>query len=260
MKNPKISVIVTCYNNVKYIDECLGSLKNQIFKEFEALIIDDGSTDGSSEIIDKYVAEDERFKLFRTEHIGFPLAKNIGLDNAKGDYIIFLDSDDVAFSSWLLLLYTIAIESKADITTCNYVKVPLKKEDNLHLILNSLPITEYNYSKMTLLFHSSCFSYMWNKLIKKELYEDIRHKDQIALSDVSVMYKIFHKANKIIQLKKPLIYYRQHKESMSEVTKNTGPEYYTFRLNVLKEVCKFIFDNYPQSRYITQTILIWKET
>ena len=171
--NPKISVIVTCYNTVDYINECLESLKNQIFKEFEAIIIDDGSTDGSSEIIDKYVSEDQRFKLFRTEHIGFPLAKNIGLENAIGDYIIFLDSDDCVYPYWLFLLYKISQETKADITTCLYDKFKTPKkaiEPPFERVLSTLNIAEFDYLKMIFLYSSGCLSYMWNKLIKREAF------------------------------------------------------------------------------------------
>ena len=253
--NPKISIIVTCYNTVKYIDSCLASIKTQSFKDFEVLVVDDGSTDGSSEIIDKYVAEDNRFKLFRTEHVGFPLAKNIGLDNAKGDYIIFLDSDDVAFPHWLYLLYTTATNYKADITTCQYAMVNNIPENIPSNLPRNVPVTEYSYTKMILLYHNSCLSFMWNKLIKRELYEGIRHVDQLALSDVSVMYKIFDRADKVVQVRVPLVFYRQHNESMSSTTRKTGPEYRTFRLNVFKEANKFVFDKYPQARFIVQAVL-----
>lgn len=253
--NPKISIIITCYNTVKYIDNCLSSIKTQSFKDFEVLVVDDGSTDGSSEIIDKYVAEDNRFRLFRTEHVGFPLAKNIGLDNARGDYIIFLDSDDAAYPQWLYLLYLTAINTKADITTCVYNRVSEIPENIPVNLPREVPVTEYDYLKMNLLLHYSCMSYMWNKLIKRELYEGIRHVDQLALSDVSVMYKIFDKANKVVQVKVPLVFYRQHDESMSSTTRKTGPEYRAFRLKVFKDANKFIFDNYPQSRYYVQVAL-----
>ena len=256
--NPKVSVIIACYNTVDYIDECLASLKNQIFKDFEAIIVDDGSTDGSSEIIDRYVAEDSRFKLFRVNHIGFPLAKNIGLENATGDYIIFLDSDDCVYPYWLFLLYKISQETKADITTCLYDKFKTPKkatEPPFERVLSTLNIAEFDYLKMIFLYATDCLSYMWNKLIKKELYADIRFVDQLALSDVSVMYKIFHKANKIIQVKTPLIHYRQHDKSMCVTTRRDKVNYKVFRLGIYKPVFRFIFDNYPQARYITQIML-----
>ena len=163
MNTPKISVIVTCYNTAEYLDECLISLKNQIFLDFEAIIVDDGSTDGSSEIIDKYVAEDTRFKLFRTEHVGFPLAKNIGLENANGDYIIFLDSDDCAYPYWLSLLYLVSQETHADITTCLYDKfISPKKavEAPFNQIAANFRVAEYDYFKMIFLYHYDCLSYM----------------------------------------------------------------------------------------------------
>ena len=92
-----ISVIVTCYNREATIKECLNSIHNQTFKNFEVIVVDDGSTDSSKNIIKEFCQKDNRFKLIESTHVGFPLAKNIGLDQAKGDYIIFLDSDDTAY-------------------------------------------------------------------------------------------------------------------------------------------------------------------
>lgn len=147
MKNkPKISVIVTNYNNATYIEECLTSLKAQTFKDFEAIIVDDGSTDNSIEIINNIAAADSRLKLFKSQHVGFPLAKNIGLDNATGDYIIFLDADDSAYPYWLQMLYEIAIRSNSDITTCLYDKYKNKKavEPPFKKIVDGFCVREYS--------------------------------------------------------------------------------------------------------------------
>lgn len=254
---PNISVIVANYNNSAYIKECLLSLKAQTLKNFEVLIIDDGSTDNSLSIINECILGDDRFKLFAIDHIGFPLAKNIGLDNATGDYIIFLDADDSAYPYWLQLLYEIAIRSNSDITACLFNEYTNKKaaEPELSKILAGFSIREYDWLKMILLFHKSCMSFMWNKLIKRELYEGIRHTDQIAMSDVSVMYKLFDKANKVTQIMLPLVHYRRHDNSMTAKTPKLGDEYYTFRLNLFKQVLRFIYEKYPQARNICRIVM-----
>ena len=99
--NNLISVIITIYNREKFLEECLQSLKNQTYKNFEAIMFDDGSTYNSLEIARKYQKEDNRFKLIASEHVGFPEAKNIGLRSVNGDFIIFLDSDDSVYPQWL---------------------------------------------------------------------------------------------------------------------------------------------------------------
>lgn len=226
-------------------------------------MIDDGSTDKSLEIARKYADEDPRFKLIASEHVGFPEAKNIGLRNAKGDYIIFLDSDDCAYSNWLMILYELCEITGADISTCLYdefmegKKEKAEEEEITNLYKTFIPIQEYSFLKMNLLFQYGCTSYMWNKLIRKELYEGIYFVDQIALSDISTMYKIFDKANKVIQVQLPLIHYRRHLDSMGihSVNKLGTLDYYIFRINVLKEMISFVWNKYPQSRRIIQIIL-----
>ena len=91
---PLVSVIIPVYNAEKYISSTLESLRRQTFREFEVLIIDDGSTDNSTSICNQYVLEDNRFKLIRKINGGVSSARNIGLNQARGKYIYFMDSDD----------------------------------------------------------------------------------------------------------------------------------------------------------------------
>ena len=259
--NNLISIIVTVYNREDFLEECLQSIKNQTYKNFEVIIIDDGSTDKSKEIALKFQNEDNRFKLIASEHIGFPLAKNLGLANVSGDYIIFLDSDDCAYPQWLELLYNAIVDTGADISTCYYDQFTNKKAEEPEAnYFKSHPIylAEYSFLKMNLIYHRDCSSYMWNKLIKRELYKDIVFKDQIALSDISVMYKIFDKANKVIQVQTPLVHYRRHMQSMGALTTSKGLEYYIFRASVLKESALFVWNHYPQSRLSIYAALKWE--
>lgn len=94
MNNPLISVIVPVYNVEKYLPRCIDSIIDQTFKNFELLLIDDGSKDKSGEICDEYAKRDNRIKVFHKENGGVSSARNVGLDSAKGEWIIFCDSDD----------------------------------------------------------------------------------------------------------------------------------------------------------------------
>ena len=89
-----ISIIVPIYNTGKYLKKCLDSIKNQTFKDFEVILVDDGSTDNSAEICREFSETDSRFKYFYKENGGTSSARNLGLENAKGEYIAFIDSDD----------------------------------------------------------------------------------------------------------------------------------------------------------------------
>src|SRR5690606_27364966 len=91
---PKVSVIIPVYNAEKYLRECLDSVLAQTFTDFEVLLINDGSTDASGKICDEYAEKDSRIKVFHKENGGVSSARNLGLDNAKGEWISFVDSDD----------------------------------------------------------------------------------------------------------------------------------------------------------------------
>ena len=96
-----ISIIVPVYNTEKYLDRCIQSILSQTYTDFELLLIDDGSTDSSGVICDKYAEQDSRVRVFHKENGGVSSARNIGLDNANGVWITFCDSDDWVYPYWL---------------------------------------------------------------------------------------------------------------------------------------------------------------
>ncbi len=115
---PKISVIISIYNAEKYIGECIESIISQKYRDFEVILVDDGSKDGSGIICDRYVAEDSRFKVIHQENRGISAARNAGLEKARGEYITFVDSDDCLakdmFDQWMKA----AVKYDADIVKC----------------------------------------------------------------------------------------------------------------------------------------------
>ena len=93
-KNPEISIIIPVYNVEKYLDECLNSAANQTFENIEIICVNDGSTDGSLEILESHASKDKRIRIISQENKGVSSARNEGLDAARGKYIYFMDSDD----------------------------------------------------------------------------------------------------------------------------------------------------------------------
>lgn len=116
--NPKISVIVPVYNVEKYLHRCIDSILAQTFTDFELLLIDDGSTDGSGAICDEYATKDNRVRVFHKENGGVSSARNLGLDNMRGGYLTFVDSDDWVDSTYLgeLIEY-----SDADLVVSDFI-------------------------------------------------------------------------------------------------------------------------------------------
>ena len=124
MKNcknmPAISIICPVYSAEKYIHRCLDSILAQTFTDFELLMIDDGSPDNSGKICDEYAEKDSRIRVFHKENGGVASARQIGLDNAIGDYTIHIDPDDWVDPNMLEELYAKAKEADADIVICDY--------------------------------------------------------------------------------------------------------------------------------------------
>jgi len=112
----KISVIIPVFNTEKYLSRCIDSILNQGFDDFELLLIDDGSTDGSGAICDTYAARDSRVQVFHKENSGASSARNLGLDNAVGDWVTFVDSDDYVLDDFL----SYSIEEDADLCVQNW--------------------------------------------------------------------------------------------------------------------------------------------
>ncbi len=122
MNKPLISIIVPVFNSEKYISRCINSILEQTYGNFELIIINDGSKDKSLKICEEYQKKDRRIKVFNQENKGQAFARNVGLDNAKGEYISFIDSDDYVHSRFLEYLYNALISSDSDISMCYHKK------------------------------------------------------------------------------------------------------------------------------------------
>ena len=111
---PRVSIIVPIYNREKWLRNCLDSISSQTFKEWECILVNDGSTDNSLKIAQKYAANDERFIVFSQENQGVSAARNLGLDHAQGKWVTFVDSDDEIAPDYLEILHKIGEDNNAD--------------------------------------------------------------------------------------------------------------------------------------------------
>ena len=123
MPNPLITIIVPVYNSEKTLHRCVDSILDQTYQNFEILLINDGSKDHSGDICDEYAKSDTRVRVFHKENKGVSAARNTGLDNAKGAWVSFVDSDDWISSEYLNVLYKEAIVTNADVVTCDFFEV-----------------------------------------------------------------------------------------------------------------------------------------
>ena len=118
----KISVIVPVYNIEHYIEECIKSILNQTFKEFELLLVDDGSTDSSLNICRGYEKKDNRIKVIHKKNGGLSDARNVGIEKACGKYICFIDGDDFIANDTLENMYNLILKNNSQIAVCNMVR------------------------------------------------------------------------------------------------------------------------------------------
>mgnify|MGYP006066390929 CR=1 FL=1 len=119
-----ISVICAVYNAEKWLDRCVNSVLGQTYKDLELLLINDGSTDRSAEICENYARLDSRVKVFHKTNGGVASARQVGIDNMNGDYIIHADADDWMEKDMLKRLWDAALQSNADIAICDFKKYP----------------------------------------------------------------------------------------------------------------------------------------
>lgn len=213
----KISVIVPVYNTERYLEECVQSILNQTYSEIEVILVDDGSTDGSGEICDRFAAKDQRVKVIHQKNSGLSGARNSGLDVCSGLYITFVDADDALDRCFLEVLYRNITDNNCDIAICSY---QLYYGDNK---------TETSESSVQLYNRMDCFRMLngwrdpvvtsfivaWAKLYRGSLWKEIRFPLGTWHEDEFVAHVIFNQVSNIVWTDMPLYLYRQHELSFS---------------------------------------------
>ena len=163
---PAISVIVPVYNTQKFLEKCLESIINQTFKDIEIICINDGSTDNSMSILNDYSEKDSRIKIINQKNAGLSCARNTGINNAKGEYIGFVDSDDWIDLDFFEKLYNAAKNYDADIASAGIRRVRSYKW-KYHLKIKEEEVTENTDRKFVLCdVPEKC--YVWNKIYRLE--------------------------------------------------------------------------------------------
>ncbi len=215
-----VSIIVPVYNTSKYLEKCLYSLINQTIKNIEIIVVNDGSTDNSLEIINKISKEDERIKVYSKKNGGLSSARNYGIEKSTGKYIGFVDSDDYVREDMYEILKKNLEDNSADMSICRWylVENEIKRECNFkteNIVLNSEDTIN------VLLSHSSFDNFIVTKLYKRELFDDIRFDEGKLLEDLLIMYKLINKSRLISLCSEPLYYYVQRNNS---ITNNLNKE------------------------------------
>ncbi|MDE6504598.1 MAG: glycosyltransferase [Clostridia bacterium] len=188
----KLSIIVPVYNVAQYLEECLNSIINQTYKEWELIIVDDGSNDGSEKICDKYASD--KIKVFHQKNAGLSSARNLGLQYSKGKYISFIDSDDVILPDYYTILVYLAEKHKADIV-CSVISKYDKIPDNCNI---SEEILNTDEAMKQLIIQNKFNHGVCMKIFKSELAKQVVFKVGYTSEDVLYSYETFKIAQKVV--------------------------------------------------------------
>lgn len=207
-----ISLIVPVYNVENYLEECLESIKNQTYTDIEVVLVNDGSTDGSKEICERYCEQDSRFNLINQENQGQSVARNNGVAASTGEFITFVDSDDVVSAKYLENLYTYMTE-EIDLVECEY-RVTRTVFDTLKELENPQIVFEGNSEEAVIKSCNYGLSYSpICKLYRRKLLEDFPFTTGIIYEDVYHGVGILKFIRKMVKIDYVGYYYREYSGS-----------------------------------------------
>jgi len=236
----EISIVVPIYNSEKYLKKCINSVLKQDYNSYELILIDDGSSDKSGAICDEYVKKDFRIKVIHKENKGVSDSRNVGIKNAIGKYILFLDSDDWLEVNSLRNIDKVIREKELDILIFGYREIYEKSNT-----LNIKPyhhINETDFEKLILDTSDNVKGFLFNKLIKKSCIE--YYFDESIYVKEDLYFLLQNRANfKKIHIIQDIIYNYQIRNTSVSHSNKKNIKY----VSELK-VDKYIFENI-QSKY-----------
>ncbi len=288
-KNPKISVVIPVYNAEKYLVQCLDSVVNQTFKDFEIICVNDGSKDNSAHILYSYAFKYPNVKILEQRNSGSAVARNAGMDMARGEYIYFMDADDYIHPQLLEMTYYFATRYKAPLVafnimredkgevlpTGNYEKYKFRKIKPISTIY---PLKYHSYvNSKTPVCNSVCL-----KLLHRSLLKGVRFKAGNYYEDFVFSLILMSKNPRTVILPQKLYFYRQNETSKTNVdfspkklygyyqalsiireqyqSKPDNKEWIFIKQNILPEILERVIGLIDNSSLPTQRILypMWK--
>ena len=220
-----VSIIVPVYNTKEYIETCINSILNQTYKNLEIIIVDDGSTDGSSEICDYFSSIDERIIVYHQKNLGVASARNLGLENVHGDFIAWVDSDDSIAPTYIEdLINTAQTYSSPFVMSYNnkdYRKIFVYNQNNC--IVKNFLLGNFD-------------AYLWSTLIKKELYNGLKF-DQIKIGeDALILLQMLLRTNKFVYFYNNGYHYTKRIGSASSTKDYISISTWYYGINKQKEI------------------------
>ncbi len=241
--DPLISIVVPVYNVEKYVGACIDSILNQTYKNVEIILVDDGSTDSSGKICDDYALRYSNIKVVHQQNGGLSAARNSGIDIMVGEYVSFVDSDDLICEEYIITLYNLLVNTSADISTSSLrsfvddENIPKKKS------LSPIKIFEDgNEAVKSMLYqqrnidNSAC-----GKLFKTRLFENYRFPLGLLYEDLATIPYVILNAKRVVVASTPMYFYRKRSTSILG--------HFSLRrydvLDVVDDLVKYMEQQYP---------------
>lgn len=242
-----ISVIMLTYNRENMVGRAIESILNQSYRDFEFIIVDNGSDDRSGEIADTYAAKDDRIKVIHISKSNIGTGRNTGLDAAKGEYITFIDDDDTAEPDMLEFLYGLAKEQDADISLSGSIK-EVNGEFLPNCMFDEKLVMTPEEAVVTLLKRKKYNAAMPSKLMRRELFDKIRFRTEGKYDDITVVYKYFAEAKKVVAYGLPKYCFWRHSGNNSAFTTNDlllTPEQLDEYFEAFRERTEYLSEKLP---------------
>lgn len=212
MSNPLISILIPAYNVDKYIYQCLESVCRQSYRNLQIVVIDDGSKDSTLSIISRFAEKDNRIEVITRENRGVARTRNELLDRAKGEFVLFVDSDDWIEPEMISTLVRLKEEYSVDLVMCR------KIYNNTDCLDENCTINVWDKEEILDRFmrHRELTGSLWNKLIKRSLFYGIRFQPDISYGeDAMVIWDILNKVDKMVYTTKAYYHHRMNEYSIS---------------------------------------------
>lgn len=259
MESNKISIIVTTYNCEKYINDCLVSIINQTYKNLEIIVVDDGSTDDTKNILDKIKKTDNRIKVIYKDNGGVSSARNTGLKEANGDFITFVDGDDTLETDMYEQLLQYNEKYDLDIIHCGYNRIIDKKKYSIN---GTGRIYELNHDEALIyLIGGGLFAgSLWNKLYKRNLFNDLMFNEEISINeDILINFFLFDKVNKSLYIDIPKYNYWVRPNSACSRTDKLKKNLDCLKVaTIIRDNSKDRVKKIADKRYLNQFILYYR--
>lgn len=216
--NELVTIIMPLYNAEQYLEDTILSILNQSYKKIELILINDGSTDNSLDICLYYKEKDERIKLINTPNQGVSHARNIGIKESQGQYIMFCDADDLYHNEFVRTMVENLESNQSDLCVCKYMNFKHKEEfDNVELSNNKLNYENQNDIYKVILFEHEISGYVWNKIFLREIILDHNlHFNHLVheVEDLLFVIQYLRYTKKMTQIESQLYFYRDNPTSI----------------------------------------------